>query len=277
MDAEGIAISVLFPTTGLFFAGIEDLRVQGALCRAYNDWLRDYCAAAPERLVGAAVVPLADASVAIAETRRAVEELGFRAVMVRPNPVAGRPLHDVYYDPFWKTCEDLGVPACIHEGTTQNVVQSGLDRFEDFMFRHACSHPHEQQIACLSFTCGGILERFPALRVCFLESGCGWLPSWLERLDEHVESWGFASVPLPHAPSEYFARQCFISCDPSERGVPAVISLLGDDGILFASDYPHPDGIFPGVVSALAERSDLSPASKQKILRTNAQRCFPLS
>jgi len=276
MDVEGIEVSVLFPTTGLFFGGIDDLRVQGALCRAYDDWLHDFCAYDRRRLVGAALVPFGDVAASVTELRRAVEQLGFRAVMVRPNPVDGRPLHDPYYDPFWKACEELGVPACIHEGTTQNVVQSGRDRFEDFLFRHACSHPHEQQIACLSFTCGGILERFPRLRVVFLESGCGWLPSWIERLDEHVESWGFDSPRLPLLPSEYFARQCFVSCDPAERGVPAVISLVGDDAIVFASDYPHPDGIFPGVVAALAERDDIAEASKAKILRDNARRLFPL-
>ena len=277
MDAEGIREMVLFPTFGLFFAGVEDFRVQGALCRAYNDWLYDYCATDRARLLGAAVIPHGEVTAARAELRRSVEELGFKAVMIRPNPVAGRALHDHYYDPLWTLCEELDVAACIHEGTTQNVVQSGFDRFDDFAFRHACSHNHEQQFACLSFTAGGILERHPGLRVVFLESGCGWVPNWLERLDGHREDWGFFQAPLPLSPSEYFARQCFVSVDPAEKSVPAVISLIGDSQLVFATDYPHPDGIFPGVVRAFTDRDDVPEASKATILRDNALRCFGLA
>jgi predicted TIM-barrel fold metal-dependent hydrolase len=276
LDAEGIEIAVLFPTTGLFFAGIADDRVQNALCRAYNDWLFDYCATDRRRLVGIAVVPQNDVDAAVAEARRAVEELGFRGVMVRPNPIRGRLMHDPAYESLWAAIADLGVPVAVHEGTTQNVVQAGRDRFEDFAYRHACSHPHEQQMACLSFTCGGILERHPTLQVVFLESGCGWIAWWLERLDEHMEEWGHATTVPPLDPSEYFARQCFISTEPNEHTLPAIVGLMGAGNILFASDYPHPDAIYPGAVAALADRTDIDAATKQAILATNPRRCFGL-
>jgi predicted TIM-barrel fold metal-dependent hydrolase len=276
MDAEGLDVSVLFPTTGLYFAGVADPAVQQALCRAYNDWLRDWCSQDPRRLIGVAVLPQADVDASIAEAQRAVG-LGLRAVMLRPNPIRGRNLEDPVFEPLWSALEELGVPVALHEGTTQDVVQVGHDRFDNFLFRHALSHPLEQQIACLSLICGGVLERHPRLRVAFLESGCGWALYWLERLDEHMEEWGHASLPLPLRPSEYFARQCYISCEPDERALPALISVLGDDNLLFASDYPHPDGIFPGVVAALADRADLSPGSKAKLLRDNALRCFGLA
>ena len=277
MDAEGIERSVLFPTTGLFFGGIEDDLAQTALCRVYNDWLGEYCAADPDRLIGVAAVPQNDLTAAVEEARRAVTEYGFVGVMVRPNLIRGRNLHHPAYEPLWKEMENLGVTIAVHEGTTQNVIQSGRDRFDSFAFRHACSHPHEQQMGVLSLICGGVLERHPGLRAVFLEAGCGWAPYWLERLDEHMEKWGFAAAPLPHEPSEYFARQCFVSAEPDERTLPAVISTLGDDNIIFASDYPHPDAIFPGVVAALADRDDLSTETKTKILATNPVRCFGLA
>jgi predicted TIM-barrel fold metal-dependent hydrolase len=122
-----------------------------------------------------------------------------------------------------------------------------------------------------------VLERHPDMRVVFLESGCGWVPAWLERIDEHMEHWRHATTPLPLEPSEYFARQCFVSADPGERTLPQVLQLLGDDNVVFASDYPHPDGIFPGVVAALADRDDLSDVEKIKILATNPARCFGLA
>jgi predicted TIM-barrel fold metal-dependent hydrolase len=273
MDLEGIDKAVLFPTTGLFFAAVAERDVALALARAYNDWLVDYCAADRSRLVHVGVLPQADVRDTIAEARRCADELGSAALMMRPNPIEGRNLDDPSYEVLWDALGALGLPIVMHEGTTLDVVQSG-DRFENFAFRHACSHPHEQQYALLSLTCGGVLERHPQLRMVFVEAGCGWLPSWLERLDEHMEKWAHATMRLPMTPSEYFARQCFITTEPDERTLPATIELLGDDVIMWASDYPHPDGIFPGAATTLGDRLDLSDVSKRKILRDNALRCF---
>jgi predicted TIM-barrel fold metal-dependent hydrolase len=275
MDSEGIDRSVLFPTVGLFFGGVANPAVEAVLCRAYNDWLADYCATDASRLVGVAMVAQGDIDSATAELRRAVGVHGFRGVMVRPNVLHDRTLDHPDYEPLWATAEELGVTVSVHEGTTLNVAQSG-DRYETFAFRHACSHPHEQQMGMLSLICGGVLERHPDLRVVFLESGCGWVPAWLERLDEHMEHWRHTTIPLPLEPSEYFARQCFVSTEPDERMLPQVLELLGEDNVVFASDYPHPDGIFPGVVAALSDRDDLTDVAKIKILAQNPVRCFGL-
>jgi predicted TIM-barrel fold metal-dependent hydrolase len=121
-----------------------------------------------------------------------------------------------------------------------------------------------------------VLERHPGLRVVFLESGCGWLPHWLERMDEHVHAWAHAIAKLPLTPSEYFQRQCFVSCDPSERTLPAVVELAGEDAVVFATDYPHPDALTGDLVGRIADSPALSPAAREKILRVNAIRCFGL-
>ena len=276
MDSQGIQQSLLFPTVGLYFPGLAQGPAQIALCRAYNDWLYDFRSADRQRLLGVAVVPQGDIAESVAEARRAVRELGCRGVMLRPNPIAGRNLDDPAYTPLWECLEELNVPAAIHEGTTQDLPQSGRDRFDNFLYRHVCSHPHEQQMACLALTCGGVLERHPGLRVIFLESGCGWIAHWLERLDEHVESWGHASAPMARKPSEIFARQCFISADPAEKSLPAMLSLLGDENIVFASDYPHPDALTEGIVEAVSSRPELSPQNVRRVLRDNAARCFAL-
>lgn len=277
MDSEGIDTSILFPSTGLYLGGVQDPTLQTELCRAYNEWLAGFCAADPSRLVGVALVPQRSMAGAAEESRRCIEELGFRGVMLRPNPVGGSHLDDPYWSDLWSLLEGLGAPLLLHEGTTGNVPQSGGDRYDNFLYRHACSHPHEQQMACMELIMGGVLERHPGLRVAFLESGCGWVPYWLERLDEHLEEWGHASAPLELRPSEYFSRQCFVSCEPDERTLPAVVDQIGDESILFATDYPHPDGIFPGVVDALASRSDIGETTKRNILRENARRLFSLA
>ncbi|MSQ25466.1 MAG: amidohydrolase [Dehalococcoidia bacterium] len=274
MDGEGIAISVLYPSIGLAFAAIPEVPICVAMCRAYNSWLHEFCKPDSNRLIGIAVVPQSDIQETLVETKRAVGTFGFKGIMLRPNRIGGRTLDDPHWEPLWSLLEDLDVALTLHEGTTQNVEQSGLNRYENFMFRHVCSHPHEQQMALLELICSGVLERHPTLRVAILESGCGWIGYWLERLDSHMHNWGHASIKLPLKPSQYWQRQCFISADPDEKMIGPTIMAIGDDTLTFATDYPHPDGIWPGVVAELANRTDISAVSKAKILGENARRLY---
>lgn len=274
MDGQGVESSVLFPTTGLFFGGLSNVDVQIALCRAYNDWLHEFCSADPKRLRAAAVVPQLDVNEMVREAERAVRELGCCAVMLRPNQIQGRNLDDPWYDSLWEALVRLDVPAAFHEGTTQDLPQSGDRRFENFMFRHACTHPHEQQMAVMELTCGGVLDHHPKLRAIFLESGCGWIAHWLHRLDEHVEAWGFASLAPERKPSDAFAAQCFISADPNEAVLPGIVQAIGDESIVFATDYPHPDALEGDLVAQIADRETLSEQTIRRILHDNALRCF---
>jgi len=274
MNKEGIDVMVMYPTTGLFFYGVKRLDLTVALCRAFNDWAGDFCAVAPDRLFAPAVLPQMDVCEAMAEAERVAEKRTLRGVVLRPNPVAGRTLDHPAFEPLWSLIEELDVPLVLHEGTTQDVPQAGTERYDNFMLRHIISHAFEQQMGLMSLACGGVLERHPRLRVLIVEAGIGWVPYWLERLDHHVEKWGFASAPLKEKPSDYFARQCWVSSDAEEFMLPQVVSLIGDDNLCFSTDYPHPDHTFEGVVSELKARTDLSEASKRKILGENAARLF---
>ena len=276
MEKEGIEVMVMYPTTGLFFYGIPQLDLTVALCRAFNDWAGDFCAAAPERLFAPAVLPQMDIHEAMSEATRVAAKRPMQGVMLRPNPVAGRTLDHPAFEPLWSLIEELDVPLVLHEGTTQDVPQVGIDRYDNFMFRHIITHAFEQQMGLMSLICGGVLERHPGLRVLIVEAGIGWVPYWLDRLDHHVEKWGFSSAPLAAKPSEYFARQCFVSSDAEEFMLPQVVSLIGDDNVCFSTDYPHPDHTFEGVVAELAARTDLSESSKKKILGENAARLFKI-
>jgi predicted TIM-barrel fold metal-dependent hydrolase len=274
MDEDGIDVGVLFPTLSALMIAAnpwEELAI--ALARAYNNWIADFCRVGAGRLHAAAQVPLLYLDAAIAEAQRAVHDLGLKIIYVRPNPYGGRAWTDPVYDPFWRCVEELGVPLGFHEGTFPKAVPTaGADRFENFFFQHIVSHPFEQQLACLSFLAGGILERFPRLKVMFLEAGCGWLPYWLARIDAHYEQIGWMVPEITRKPSEYFQRQCFISLDPDERDVAHVADAVGGDKIVFASDFPHYDAIFPGAVAAVRDRRDLSEEAKRLILGENASR-----
>jgi predicted TIM-barrel fold metal-dependent hydrolase len=274
MDRHGIQVSVLFPSAGLHFASIPETEVAIALCRAYNDWLADFCATDRTRLVGVALLPQLDVAASIAEARRAVTELGFKGVMLRPNPVAGRTLDNPAFDPLWSVLEELDVAVGIHEATTMNVQQAGTDRYDNYMFLHVISHPHEHQMACLSLICGGVLERHPGLRVAFLEAGCGWVPYWLERMDQHMRYWGGTSTPLPLAPSDYFRRQCFVSPVADEQTLPDVARRVGADCLIFTSDYPYPYTTTPRIADAILGRDDLDDDVVAAVVRDNAARLY---
>jgi len=136
-----------------------------------------------------------------------------------------------------------------------------------------CSHAMEQQIACMTLILGGVLERFPRLRVAFLEAGGGWLPYWLERMDHHHERLGWILPGCKLKPSEYFRRQCMISVDPDEKTIPVVAEMVGDDYIMWASDYPHFDCTFPGAVAEVRE-AKVPAATMTKLLGANAARFY---
>ena len=278
MDQEGIDIAVPFPTLGLYTVDAREPELNAAICRAYNNWLHEeYLAADRRRLVGVGMLTLLDIGAAVDELHRVVTALGFKGVYLRPNPVGGRALHDPTFDPFWAEAERLGVPVMFHEGTDGQFPTAGLDRYDNFFMTHTVSHPFEQMLAALSMIAGGVVERFPRLKIAFLESGCGWLPFWLHRLHEHFEKRPHEVPWLKTDPIACFRRQCMISCDPDEPTIPAVVDFIGEDYVCWASDYPHWDAIFPGAVIELRRHmTGLSESAQRKILGENARRFLNL-
>jgi predicted TIM-barrel fold metal-dependent hydrolase len=275
MDAEGIERAFLFPSLAFFFPELGDAELHAALCRAYNDWLADYCRAAPDRLFGIALLPLEDVAASVCELERATSRLGFRGAFVRPNPYAGRPIQHPAYEPLWERAEALGVAVTVHEGVSERIPTLGRERSENPVLHHLFSHPFEQMAACAGLVLGGVLDRHPRLRFAFLESGCGWLPYWLERMDGHFATWRHHLRACKRRPSEAFTAQCFVSMEPDERAAPAVIAATGDECLLFASDYPHTDHAFPGVVKQAREAlASVPEASVAKVLATNAARLY---
>jgi uncharacterized protein len=279
MDTEGIDVAVVYPSRGLFAVAVDDLdpAFAAAIARAYNTWLHEYCKADPHRLLGAGMISPHDVRDAVEEARRAVEELGFRAVFMRPNPVKGRNWHDPYFEPLWAELERLRVPLGFHEGFGPYLPQVG-DRFgADLQMVHTACHPMEMMLAVISLIGGGVLERHPELRVAFLEGNCGWVPFLLWRLDEHYEvTFRRPDSPLTLKPSEYFRRQCFVSVEADEDFVKQVIEAIGDDTIVFSTDWPHGDSKYPHAVEAFM-KLPISEESKRKILWDNCARYYGIT
>ena len=265
MDADGIAVAAIFPSVANAFGwGIENPAVGVAACRAYNNFILDYCSADPARLKAIAIMPLQDPSAAAEELRRCVARGAIAAHLAPHFRNVG--LEDPRYTPIFQAAQALDVPVMVHASTGPHISPAaGTLRYNRFFFTHMVCHPFEQMLSMLSIIAGGVLEQFPRLRVGFFEAGAGYVPYWLERMDEHYEGYAKDATPMRMAPSAYFQRQCFVSCEPGERELPHAIEVLGAERIVFASDYHHFDAVFPGVVAELAERSDISEAAKDAI------------
>jgi hypothetical protein len=141
---------------------------------------------------------------------------------------------------------------------------------------HIIAHPFEAMVAMMTLVWYGIFERFPHLTVVHVEADAGWVPYWLQRMEQHWEFSGNAEHPeMKMRPTEYFKRNVFVACRGDEQTLRSAVELVGDDNFVFNTDYPHPDGTFPWGMDRLEEQP-IPEASKRKIFWRNAARAFRL-
>ena len=271
MDLDGIDAAFLYPTVGLFSGAVREPHLAAAMCRAYNRWLADYCRPYPDRLFGVAMLPMQSIELAIEEMRYARRELGMRAAssaqsLQRPE------LHHPDYAPFWAEVQELDFAIGLHEGASGGMPQVGVDRFETRGARHIISHTMEMMLAAMSVIWSGVCDRFPRVRIGFMESGGGWIAPWLDRMDRHFDDQGFNNSGLSMRPSELFQRNCWISFEPVEGCLGVLAEYIGPHKILWATDYPHPDGFFPGAPQMISGRPELSDGGKRETIGGGVKR-----
>jgi uncharacterized protein len=285
IEWRGLDYIVLFPTLGLFCTAVPGLdpKAAAAIMRAYNSWAYDFCNEGQGRLIGLAGLDLRDVDEAVREARRCVNELGFKGMFLLPDvPYPEIPLNHPYYEPLWAEIASLDVPIGIHESSrhqmgigrvgAEHVKATGIP-----FAQKAVAFQMGEMMAALVFCGGGICERNPNLKVFFTESTAGWAWSWLWFLDELWER-EMRGHSTPHEPSYYFKRQCYIACEPEEKGIKYVIDALGDDNIVYNTDFPHPaEAKLLNPADEFLELEGVSKESKAKILWDNAARLYKLT
>jgi len=281
LDAEGIDVAVLYGGLALSLPAIHDPELAVASCRVYNDWIAEFCRVDPRRLAGVAALPLQDPQAAAREARRAVTELGLRGVFCRPNPLNpdARLLHDPAHEPVWDELEQLGIPLTFHPAGLWDMpgTSRAMHQFMAPGTHHAVILFFDNYMTLANLVFAGVLERHPGLKVAVLECGGGWIAHWMDRLDEFTESYGWQLGHLQLKPSEYFLRQGYISFDPGERTMGALSPFIGTQSMIWASDFPHSDAKYPGVVRELREHSaDLPAEARANLLGRNAMRLYGL-
>jgi uncharacterized protein len=279
MDVEGIDLAALFPTAG---AGIKDddrmdPKHAAALSRAVNNWLGEFCSIAPDQMRPAAVLPLQDIGMAVAEAERAITELNAMCVVLPNRPVLSRPYYDPAYQPLWELLASTHTAAAFHGSGGRHEI----DVSARYLNKHQAmykivSHTSDMSLVVLEMLLGGVLANNPDLRVAFLESFCGWVPWWLWRIDEGFELYGQdAGFPaLAELPSTYFKRQCSVSIELDEPYVRKFIDELGSECLIASTDYPHHDSAFPHAMDMFTALDTLTKSEKQQILWNNCARLY---
>ena len=274
LDEEGIDQALFFPSIHLLWGDIRDPAVSAETCRAYNNWMSDFCRENPGRLFGMGIVPMQDPHLAALETAR-LAGLGLRGLVVRPERFNGLALYDDSCDAIWQVAQADNLAVGIHGSFGSRMKGFSSDRYEGNVFYdHMIAHPFGQMAAMMDIIAGGVLDRFPKLRVGFFESGLGWIPYWVDRLDEHFEVMGHHTPWLRRLPSEIFRSQCFVSMEADEaNGLRWMVDKGLLDTVLWGSDYPHFDCTYPGAYHMAQQTFDaVGEGVADKVVLENAQR-----
>jgi len=264
--------AVLFGTEALSvgFLQLESYAVR--LCRAYNDYVAERFRQVSDRLHPMGLIPMQNADEAVRELRRAVKELDLPGAML---PSTGLPLHlgHQYYWPVYEEAARLGCVLGIHGGSNRGI---GIDSFTDFTASHILHHPVPLMYAMTSYVCHGVLDRYPDLRVGFLEGGCAWLVCLLDRMTRDEEYFpGQAKRRLP----DYLASgQILIGCEGDDESLAYLTQRVGPAAFAYSSDYPHEVDLVDAQrqIQITADRDDLTQEAKAAILGDNARRFFRL-
>ncbi len=208
MDEEGIDVAVLFGTQiALTVNGLMNGELAAVLCRAVNEWLLEYCSADPKRLLAVGLIPCQAPQAAVKELEFLAKAGAVTAML--PTNVYGRNMGDVMFDPIYDCAQSLGMTLSVHPQTghdgvpgVSGVMGAGSERFFKYVYVHMTAFPFELMIAMMHMIGEGVFDRYPKLRVGFMEGGAGWLPFWAERFDEHIEKLAPQMPDLKRRPSE---------------------------------------------------------------------------
>lgn len=272
MDAAGVDIQVIFPS--VFIEPLtEDIEFEAALMRSYNAWICETCKQASSRLKWVAVIPMRDVPAAVREMERC-KKVGCVGIFVH-GTVGPTMLHDTRFDPVWAAAVDLDLALGIHVAWSLPGLTWSCD---DLYSGTVLSLMFPVVMGFFSFLGGGILDRFPTLRVGFLEAGVEWLPMVMARMQHYHGAMTRVGHPIKtqNPPDKWLAEaQIYISTEGDDPQLRAVIDLLGDDYVMMSADMPHGD-VPVDLLPSFRERQDIPVESRRKILGTNAARFYKL-
>jgi uncharacterized protein len=269
MDRDGVYASVIYGPN-LFGLPIEDPELKAAVLAGYNDWAVEFNRHAPDRLCVLPVLPTHAPEAAVAELER-IARLGHRGAIISPFEFR---CSDRAWDGLWSAAAGAHVPISFHIGHGTSQVRVAPGSWELAAFATVGPMQLDEPLAMMVFS--GALERHPGLRLVLAESGIGWLPYFVRRMDHEAEKHVAKAQDyrLKAKPSEIFRRQVYATFEEEPLG-PSLLPLLGPDNFMWASDYPHPDSTFPNSRQAIAEAfAGLDAAFVEQVTAMNCARLY---
>lgn len=273
LDAWGLDRCVLFPTIGILPFPTEDMDLANAYCRAYNTWQAEFHQTAGRRVIPMALINWRDVDAAAEELERCLK-LGFGGVFVPPETVSAHRPGQTHFDPIWRLCAEADVPGCLHvivrfEGAARPFAD-WLATAPGPTFGFGLGATGQLIPAVASMVLDGLFDRFPALKVVCVEAGCGFAAYLMDRLDEKHHFFRMASQ-LKEKPSEYLRKNVYYVAEPEERTIGAMLELVGEDRILWGSDFPHIDARMDAADLIRDSLKDLSTERRSRVLGGNAE------
>ena len=291
-DRDGVQAEVLYGVLGAS-SRLNDPDAAVEVMRVYNEWLADFCSAKPGRFAGLASIPNNPIDAAITEVERVAKRGACKGLDIANSPDL-KPLWDPYWKPLWEAINATGLPLHFHtiSGYTPEHIRKiqmigadptraslpGMPEVELPVARAAfatsiTAFQLNMSNILTSMIYSGVLEHYPRIRLVLGESGIGWIPYVLWRMDAEWED-QFKDLSLTMPPSEYWKRQCWATYQTDPIGVK-LLDELGADKIMWGSDFPHPDGVWPDSQEYLnRELGGLPPATRRKIQCENAAKLY---
>ncbi len=276
LDYEGVDVNLTLPSGwfGTWTAG-DDVALEAGMYRAYHRWMQDYCSDYPQRLGGVILAAARDVEGSVAEMKRWGNSRWAWGVLVYAP--YGTPLDHPDLEPIWAQAAELDLAVVLHTFTVMPpYAPGGLDTWENLWLQRSAAHPWCGMRNMAALIGSGMMDRYPKLRIGTLEAGHGWLPFWMRRLDEHAETIRAALPELKQKPSEYVMSGRYFQSIEIPEGADmtnAVADLVGDDVLMYASDYPHGESHFPESVK-LTLAWDMKEERRRKLMWDNAVRLY---
>jgi predicted TIM-barrel fold metal-dependent hydrolase len=275
MDRDGVDAEVIY---GILAAAakLNDREASNEMLRIYNTWMNEFCRHYPARHIGLACLPYGDIEAAVAEVHRA-GKLGFKGIELSCSWDMD-PMWHPTWEPLWQAIDEVGLP--LHFHTFPSVSPKLREQYTGLTQR-ALAY---SSLCLFQMTLANILtalmgravfERYPNIRIAFGESGIGWIPYVLDRMDFEYED-QYKDLPLKMKPSEYWRRQCKATFQYDRVGTK-LIDEMGVETLMWGSDYPHPDGVWPESEKYINEQFAHLPADvTRKMVCENAGRFYGL-
>ena len=276
MDIEGVDVALMLPSSwfGTFTVG-EDIELESAMYRAYHRWMADYCGAYPARLKGVMAVCVRDLKAGLQELERcAQEDWPLAALVYVPT---GYPIDHPDLEPLWAACQHHDLSVALHPfTTTPPYCAGGLDVYDNHWILRCTSQTWSAMRDVAALLGAGVMDRHTKLRIGPLEAGHSWLPFWMARMDEFSRSHAKGLPPLKMKPSDYVKSGRYfqsIEMSEGEQLTKAIIDLIGEDVLMYASDFPHLESWFPESVDTVMGWN-LPERVKRKLFWDNAVKYY---